>query len=81
MVLTKNLQWPVHRWFSVVNESINALLSRCHRSALSRSFEFAESAGDFAISRQFLIRGYAGWILPTAILPVRRSSWVSKATF
>ena len=37
--------------------------------------------GDFSISRQFLIRGYAAWILPTAILPVRRSCWVSKATF
>jgi hypothetical protein len=33
------------------------------------------------ISRQSRIRGYAAWILPTAILPVRRSSWVSKATF
>ena len=30
--------------------------------------------GDFYISQQFLIRGYAAWILPTAILPVRRSS-------
>ena len=33
MVLTKNLQWPVHRRFPVVNESIDALLSCCHLSA------------------------------------------------
>jgi hypothetical protein len=30
MVLTKNLQWTVGRWFTVMNESINAPLSCCH---------------------------------------------------
>jgi hypothetical protein len=30
MVLTKNLQWQVRRWFPIVNESIDALLSRYH---------------------------------------------------
>ena len=39
---------------------------------LFRSFEYLP--GDVSISRQFLIRGYAAWMLPTAILPVRRSS-------
>jgi hypothetical protein len=33
MVLTKNLQWPVHRWFPFVNENIDALLSCRHLSA------------------------------------------------
>jgi hypothetical protein len=31
--------------------------------------------------RLLLLRRYAAWMLPTAILPVRRSSWVSKLTF
>jgi hypothetical protein len=39
-----------------------------------RSFAFAASAARFYNLRQFLIRSYAAWILPTAILPVRRSS-------
>jgi hypothetical protein len=31
MVLTKDLQWPVQGWFPFVNESIDTLLSCCHR--------------------------------------------------